>query len=37
MTRWLVTRPVVTQIRMARRVAERLAAGRLLERLTVSG
>ncbi|MCW2767907.1 MAG: mtrB [Nocardioides sp.] len=34
---WLVTRQVVTPIRMARRVAERLAAGRLQERLKVSG
>ena len=34
---WLVTRQVVTPIRMARRVAERLAAGRLQERLRVSG
>lgn len=33
----LVTRQVVTPIRMARRVAERLAAGRLQERLQVSG
>ena len=34
---WLVTRQVVTPIRMARRVAERLAAGQLEERLKVSG
>jgi two-component system sensor histidine kinase MtrB len=34
---WLVTRQVVTPIRMARRVAERLAAGQLQERLRVSG
>jgi two-component system, OmpR family, sensor histidine kinase MtrB len=34
---WLVTRQVVTPIRMARKVAERLAAGRLQERLRVSG
>ena len=34
---WLVARQVVTPIRMARRVAERLAAGRLQERLRVSG
>lgn len=34
---WLVTRQVVTPIRMARRVAERLAAGRLQERLRVAG
>lgn len=34
---WLVTRQVVTPIRMARRVAERLAAGRLQERLQVTG
>lgn len=34
---WLVTNQVVTPIRMARRVAERLAAGRLQERLEVSG
>ena len=34
---WLVTRQVVTPVRMARRVAERLAAGRLTERLRVSG
>ncbi len=34
---WLVTRQVVTPIRMARRVAERLAAGRLQERLLVTG
>ena len=30
---WLVTRQVVTPVRMARRVAERLAAGELQERL----
>ncbi|WP_435743000.1 MtrAB system histidine kinase MtrB [Nocardioides sp. SYSU DS0663] len=34
---WLVTRQVVTPIRMARRVAERLAAGRLQERVQVRG
>ncbi len=34
---WLVAQQVVTPIRMARRVAERLAAGRLTERLEVSG
>ncbi|KQQ43432.1 MtrAB system histidine kinase MtrB [Nocardioides sp. Leaf307] len=34
---WLVTRQVVTPIRLARRVAERLAAGRLQERLRVTG
>lgn len=34
---WLVTRQVVTPIRLARKVAERLAAGRLQERLRVSG
>jgi len=34
---WLVTRQVVTPVRMARRVAERLAAGRLQERLQVRG
>ncbi|MDO9496493.1 MAG: MtrAB system histidine kinase MtrB [Nocardioides sp.] len=34
---WLVARQVVAPIRMARRVAERLAAGRLQERLRVSG
>ena len=34
---WLVTRQVVTPIRMARRVAERLAAGELQERLRVTG
>ncbi|HEU4812366.1 MAG TPA: MtrAB system histidine kinase MtrB [Nocardioides sp.] len=34
---WLVTRQVVTPIRLARRVAERLAAGELQERLRVSG
>ena len=36
-TVWLVTRQVVTPIRLARRVAERLAAGQLQERLRVSG
>ncbi|WP_028642554.1 MtrAB system histidine kinase MtrB [Nocardioides sp. URHA0020] len=36
-TVWLVTRQVVTPIRMARQVAERLAAGQLQERLRVSG
>ena len=34
---WLVTRQVVTPIRLARKVAERLAAGQLQERLRVSG
>ncbi|WP_205471193.1 MtrAB system histidine kinase MtrB [Nocardioides sp. SYSU D00038] len=34
---WLVTRQVVTPVRLARKVAERLAAGRLQERLQVSG
>ena len=34
---WLVARQVVTPIRLARRVAERLAAGQLQERLRVSG
>ena len=34
---WLVTRQVVTPVRMARRVAERLAAGELQERVRVSG
>ncbi len=34
---WLVAQQVVTPIRMAREVAERLAAGRLQERLRVSG
>ncbi|GAA1925370.1 two-component system sensor histidine kinase MtrB [Nocardioides lentus] len=34
---FLVTRQVVTPIRLARQVAERLAAGRLQERLRVSG
>jgi len=34
---WLVTRQVVTPVRMARRVAERLAAGELQERLPVKG
>jgi len=34
---WVVTRQVVTPIRMAREVAERLAAGRLQERLKVVG
>ena len=34
---WLITRQVVTPIRMARQVAERLAAGQLQERLRVSG
>ena len=33
---WLVARQVVTPIRMARRVAERLAAGQLQERLRVT-
>src|SRR5262245_24179052 len=34
---FLLTRQIVTPIRMARRVAERLAAGQLQERLRVSG
>ncbi len=34
---WLVTRQVVAPVRMARQVAERLAAGRLQERLRVTG
>jgi two-component system sensor histidine kinase MtrB len=34
---WLVTRQVVTPVRLARRIAERLAAGRLEERMHVSG
>jgi two-component system sensor histidine kinase MtrB len=34
---WVVTRQVVTPVRLARRVAERLAAGRLQERLRVTG
>jgi two-component system, OmpR family, sensor histidine kinase MtrB len=34
---WLLTRQIVTPIRLARRVAERLAAGQLQERLRVSG
>lgn len=34
---WLVTRQVVTPIRMARRVAERLAAGDLQDRMLVRG
>jgi two-component system sensor histidine kinase MtrB len=34
---WLVTRQVVTPVRLARRVAERLSAGRLEERMHVRG
>jgi two-component system, OmpR family, sensor histidine kinase MtrB len=34
---WLLTRQIVTPIRLARRVAERLAAGQLQERLRVRG
>ncbi|WP_232792257.1 MtrAB system histidine kinase MtrB [Actinacidiphila yeochonensis] len=34
---WLVTRQVVTPVRMAAGIAERLAAGRLQERMQVSG
>jgi two-component system sensor histidine kinase MtrB len=34
---WLLTRQIVTPIRLARRVAERLAAGELQERLRVTG
>lgn len=34
---WLVTRQVVTPVRLARRIAERLASGRLEERIHVRG
>ncbi len=34
---WLVTRQVVTPVRMAARTAERLSAGRLTERMAVRG
>jgi len=34
---WLITRQVVTPVRLARQVAERLAAGHLEERLRVTG
>jgi len=34
---WLVTRQVVTPVRLAARTAERLSAGRLTERMTVRG
>jgi two-component system sensor histidine kinase MtrB len=34
---WVVTRQVVTPVRLARRVAERLASGRLEERMQVRG
>ncbi|MCI0384992.1 MtrAB system histidine kinase MtrB [Streptomyces sp. CNQ085] len=34
---WLVVRQVVTPVRMAARISERLAAGRLQERMKVSG
>jgi two-component system, OmpR family, sensor histidine kinase MtrB len=34
---WVVTRQVVTPVRLARRIAERLAAGRLEERMHVRG
>ena len=34
---WLVTRQVVTPVRLARRVAERLSSGRLEERMHVTG
>ncbi|MEJ7706692.1 MAG: MtrAB system histidine kinase MtrB [Nocardioidaceae bacterium] len=34
---WLVTRQVVTPVRLARRIAERLAGGRLEERMHVRG
>lgn len=34
---WLVTRQVVTPVRMAARISERLAAGRLEERMLVRG
>ncbi|MGP4114793.1 MtrAB system histidine kinase MtrB [Streptomyces sp. 4N509B] len=36
-TAWLVVRQVVTPVRMAARIAERLAAGQLRERMKVSG
>lgn len=34
---WLITRQVITPIRLARRVAERIASGRLEERMAVHG
>ncbi|MDQ6686858.1 MAG: MtrAB system histidine kinase MtrB [Actinomycetota bacterium] len=34
---WLVTRQVITPIRLARRVAERISSGRLEERMRVAG
>ena len=34
---WVVTRQVITPVRLARRVAERIASGRLEERMHVSG
>jgi two-component system sensor histidine kinase MtrB len=34
---WLVTRQVITPVRLARRVAERIASGRLEERMHVHG
>jgi len=34
---WVVVRQVVTPVRLARRVAERIAAGKLQERMQVSG
>jgi two-component system sensor histidine kinase MtrB len=34
---WLVTRQVITPVRLARRVAERIASGRLEERMHVKG
>ena len=34
---WLVTRQVVTPVRMAAGIAERLSAGRLQERMKVTG
>jgi two-component system sensor histidine kinase MtrB len=34
---WLVTRQVITPIRLVRRVAERIASGRLEERMQVTG
>ncbi|HET8561102.1 MAG TPA: MtrAB system histidine kinase MtrB [Marmoricola sp.] len=34
---WLVTRQVITPIRLARRVAERIASGRLEERMQAAG
>ena len=34
---WVVTRQVITPVRLARRVAERIASGRLEERMQVAG